>query len=193
MMHDTINRIKEELQVNFANVFAWFDVQDALFVYRPQNNGWSIQAVLEHISLANHYLLILIKKATIKALERAKKTTLAELPIDYDLDWGKMALIGQHQSFVWNRPDHMEPSCLLSVTEVKATLLVQLQICIDLLNQMPNGEGVLYNTQMSVNGLGKIDVYHYLYFLALYAKRHIAQMKKIQNEYRHLPFKSEGY
>jgi hypothetical protein len=29
---------------------------------------------------------------------------------------------------------------------------------------------------MTVNGLGKIDVYEYIYFLARHAQRHITQM-----------------
>jgi hypothetical protein len=47
-----------------------------------------------------------------------------------------------------------------------------------LLNKIQNGEGVLQTTMMSVNNLGKIDVYSYLYFLAKHAERHVSQMQK---------------
>jgi hypothetical protein len=48
---------------------------------------------------------------------------------------------------------------------------------------MPNGEGILYKTTMSVNDLGKIDVYQYIYFLAQHAKRHLAQMERNEQAY----------
>jgi hypothetical protein len=36
---------------------------------------------------------------------------------------------------------------------------------------------------MSVNNLGKLDVYQYLYFLSLHAQRHLQQMNKIEEEF----------
>jgi hypothetical protein len=51
------------------------------------------------------------------------------------------------------------------------------------LDQLKNGEGVLHKTMMSVNKLGKIDVYHFIYFLVQHAKRHIGQMEKIKGEF----------
>jgi hypothetical protein len=36
---------------------------------------------------------------------------------------------------------------------------------------------------MSVDELGKIDVYHYIYFLAQHAKRHLMQMEMIKAEF----------
>ena len=36
---------------------------------------------------------------------------------------------------------------------------------------------------MTVNDLGKIDVYQYLYFLAQHAKRHVGQMEKVEAEF----------
>ena len=45
---------------------------------------------------------------------------------------------------------------------------------------MKNGEGLLGKTTMTVNELGKINVYECIYFLSLHAQRHITQM--INNE-----------
>lgn len=36
---------------------------------------------------------------------------------------------------------------------------------------------------MTVNNLGKIDVYQYIYFLAMHAQRHVEQMEKIETEW----------
>ncbi|TGD82449.1 DinB family protein [Hymenobacter wooponensis] len=86
--------------------------------------------------------------------------------------------VGISRSFVWMRPDHKSPA------EVQVQLQEQLQQCLRTLAQLPNGEGVLYRTTMSVNGLGKIDVYEYLYFLAKHAKRHVMQMERNATEYK---------
>jgi hypothetical protein len=45
---------------------------------------------------------------------------------------------------------------------------------------------VLHKTTMTVNDLGKIDVYEYIHFLAQHGQRHLAQMQKKQAEYDQL-------
>jgi hypothetical protein len=77
----------------------------------------------------------------------------------------------------------MEPRGKRRVTEIRQELESQLQQCRTLLRKIPNGEGVLYKTMMSVNNLGKIDVYHYMYFLVQHAKKHITQMEKVEIEF----------
>ncbi len=47
---------------------------------------------------------------------------------------------------------------------------------------MKNGEGLICKTTMTVNELGKINVYEYIYFLSLHAQRHITQMKNNELE-----------
>ena len=86
--------------------------------------------------------------------------------------------MGIHQSFEWIRPAHMEPKGEQTEIEVRETLRSQLAICHAHLNDLANGEGTLFKTTMSVNALGKIDVYEYIYFLGQHALRHIAQMEK---------------
>jgi hypothetical protein len=139
---------------------------------------------LEHISLTNHFLLILIRKGTIKSIEKASNTDYSELLVNYDLDWEKLKVIGEHRAFKWNRPDHMEPTNEIPLSDVKIKLEQQLQECISLIDQIPNGEGVLYKTMMSVNNLGKIDVYHYIYFLIQHIRRHLRQMEKLRLEFK---------
>ena len=67
-------------------------------------------------------------------------------------------------------------------TRCSVKLNEKLNDCLHLLSQIENGEGVLHKTTMSVNGLGKIDVYHYMYFLVQHARRHLLQMENIQTE-----------
>lgn len=183
MISDIINKIKIEYDRIFAELDNWFDVDDELLNYPPTGGGWNIRFILEHISLTNHFLLILIRKATAKAIAQSKKADISNLTSDYDLDWNKLKQIGIHQSFNWNRPEHMEPTGVTDLVEVKSTLYRQKNEALSCLNQLKNGEGKLYKTMMTVNNLGKIDVYHYIYFLVQHAKRHIGQMEKIKTEF----------
>lgn len=183
MIQDVINRIKNELIRTFDALFYWFKIDEQLLDHRPLNQGWTIMQVLEHISLTNHFLLILIRKGVIKSIEKASKTDYLDLVINYDLDWDKLKEIGEHRSFKWNRPEHMEPTNRILLSDVKILLEQQLQECKSLIDQIPNGEGVLYKTMMSVNSLGKIDVYHYIYFLVQHINRHLRQMEEIRLEF----------
>jgi hypothetical protein len=183
MKTEVISIIETELTQTFDELFKWFNIERELLHYAPDNKGWSIRKILEHVSLTNHYLLMLISKGTRKALEKSKKEDYAGIWVDYDLDWQRLKIIGQHNAFEWSRPGHMEPRGKMPVTEIRKELESQLQQCRNLLLKIPNGEGVLYKTMMSVNNLGKIDVYHYMYFLVQHAKRHITQMERVEIEF----------
>ena len=184
MIAEILSKLKGELQNAFINLDEWFAVNDSLLNYRPQNGGWSTTEILEHVSLTNHYLLILIRKGTEKALQKASKLNLASEVSNYEFNWNALQAIGEHGLFEWNRPEHMEPTKKVLKGQVKSRLNEQLNECLGYLQRMPNGEGALYKTTMSVNNLGKIDVYHYIYFLAQHIQRHIKQMEKILLEFK---------
>jgi len=183
MIGNIINRIRAELTDTFNEVFGWFDVSAGLLNYAPSNGAWNVSLVLEHISLTNQYLLILIRKGTAKALDRSKKNAVSPSLEGYDFNWQGLQAIGKHKSFKWNRPEHMEPGGNRQLEDVRKTLQLQLDECLLLLSQLENGEGVLYRTMMTVNGLGKIDVYQYIYFLCQHAKRHITQLQRLRAEF----------
>lgn len=164
------------MQTVFASLLDWCAADDAVLNYKPPQ-GWSIQEILEHISLTNHYLLIIIQKGTRKAVEKAKTTAI---PAGYTFDWHRMEDIGRPGSFAWVRPEHMEPTGAVNIHDTANKLLFQLSECLNCLDALKNGEGALYRVTMSVNDLGKIDMYHYIYFLVQHAKRHIAQIEKIK-------------
>ncbi len=180
MKTEVITIIETELAQTFDELFKWFNIDKELLNYAPNSKGWSIRKILEHISLTNQYLLMLISKGTRKALERSKKENYTAMLVDYDLDWQRMKIIGEHNSFLWNRPGHMEPRGKMRVADIQHELESQLQQCRILLRKMPHGEGALYKIMMNVNNLGKIDVYHYIYFLVLHVKRHITQMEHVE-------------
>jgi len=190
MIGTIINRIRTELETVFDETASWFDIDIRLLNYDPKNGGWNIFKILEHISLTNHFLLILIKKGTMKAKERSGKENYAGLLENYDINWNKLDEIGKHGSFYWNRPEHMEPTGKAGLLSIKNKLQDQKIEILGYLEQLKNGQGVLYKTTMSVNDLGKIDVYHYILFLAWHTKRHLAQMEKVKTEFEQSEIKN---
>ena len=178
-----ISIIETHLQSAFAQTDSWFEKDAQLRDYKPSNGGWSINEILEHITLTNHYLLVLIEKGSRKALNKLPLSDLAMELSQYDFDTDRLGEISKHQSFEWIRPLHMEPEGKLPLHALKDKMHKQLQECLDTLASLPNGEGILHKTTMTVNNLGKIDVYQYVYFLAQHTLRHITQMQKVEKEY----------
>lgn len=175
--------IKRELIQVFSTLDAWFDKEGALLNYLPQEGRWSIMNILEHVVLTNHYLLILIDKGSAKSLRRAGECDLQEVLNDYHFYNPLINDIGNPDSFGWERPNHTEPKGSRQKDELQVELRWQLYRCLTHLEKLKNGEGILHKTTMSVNSLGKLDVYQYIYFLALHAKRHVVQMEKNQKEH----------
>lgn len=170
------------LQDTFKEIDTWFDQEYTVRDYKPKNGGWTINEILEHIYLTNHFLLILIDKGTTKSLNSSKINLQEEID-NYVFQRDKLTEIGLHNSFDWFRPEHMNPKGINNLIEVKIKLNEQFKQCLHCLSVLRNGEGLLYKTTMSVNNLGKINVYEYIYFLAQHGKRHITQMSKNEAEY----------
>ena len=184
MISIQIQTIRDHLIATAKEVDHWFDKDAALRAFPPSDGGWTIDQVLEHISLTSHFLLILIDKGVKKAKNKVAAQNLEEALENYTFHQEKLEQIGQHQSFEWIRPIHMEPKGNQPLDTVRATIQSQFQRCIQHLDDLPNGEGTLHRTRMTVNQLGKIDMYEYIYFLSKHAERHLQQMAKIESEYQ---------
>ncbi len=178
-----VQEIRETLKNISDKVDNWFNKPEEARKYKPLDNGWTIDQILEHISLTNHFLLILIDKGARKALENANKLNLQTELDGYEFEKKKLDEIGLHKSFEWIRPEHMEPKGEKSSAETREIIGEQFQQCSKHLENMPDGEGILHKTTMTVNNLGKIDVYEYIYFLAKHAERHLTQMEKNEEEF----------
>jgi uncharacterized damage-inducible protein DinB len=181
-----ISEIKDFLVLTFRDIDLWFDKDADLRNYKPKNAGWTIDQILEHIGLTNHFLLILIDKGTNKALANTSKLDINQELNNYTFHKDKLTEVGLHKSFNWIRPEHMEPKAEKTLEQVRQQLKAQVQQCLDNLDRLKNGEGVLYKTTMTVNELGKIDVYEYIYFLAQHGQRHITQMIKNEIEFNEI-------
>ncbi|MFD2718549.1 DinB family protein [Hymenobacter monticola] len=178
-----IAEINYALETAFNRLAKWFEAPSSLRAYRPASGGWAIDEILEHVALTNHYLLILIEKGAAKALKNVHSLNLeAELAVRCS-EPNKLKEIANPQAFAWVRPEHMEPRGLKTGPEVAAALRQQLRACQQVLTRLPNGEGVLYRTTMTVNALGKIDVYDFVHFLAKHAERHLVQIQNVAAEY----------
>ena len=70
MIEVVIKTIREHLVKTTESINLWFDEPEGLRNYRPLNNGWTINEILEHIALTSHFLLKLIDKGGNKALRK---------------------------------------------------------------------------------------------------------------------------
>jgi hypothetical protein len=180
--------INADLRATFALVDGWFDQPASLRAYVPTDYGWTIDEVLNHIGLTNHYLLLLIEKGTTKALANPHGLDLQAAVASYEFPHARLAAIGTLHAFAWARPDHMEPRTYpRPLPEVRQQLHDHLAQTLRVLNRLAKGEGVLHQTTMSVNELGKLNVYEYVYFLAQHARRHLTQMEDNHAEWLATP------
>jgi len=182
-IENVINLVRQEVVAVRKDLAGWLERDEAHLHYRPADGGWSSMQVLEHIMLTSHFLLIIIDKGAAKAMRRALTVPIREDWEDYSFVSNALDEIAIHKSFAWDRPLHMEPMGNLSLSAVRTTILEHFSRCEAYLDLLKHGEGTLYLTTMSVNGIGKLDVYQYIYFLILHAKRHLTQLQRNRNEF----------
>ena len=168
----------------FAEVDRWIERPADVRSFRPASGGWTIDQVLEHISLTNHFLMLTLRKSVETAVSRAAR---GEPIPEGESDLERLATIGRRGSFQWVRPEHMEPTGETTSGEVRAILRRQGGECLALLDRMGRGEGALCRLRMSVDALGRIDLYQWLYFLAQHACRHLQQMASAEAEFNAQP------
>lgn len=176
----TIEQIRETLITVFDELDTWFDKAETMRLFKPSADEWSINENLEHITLTSHFLMIVIKNGVAKCLKRAQNQSIPEAESDLDF----MMEIGVNDSFYWHRPEHMIPKAEKPMEAIRATMRQQQAECLDLLASMPNGEGKLHKVRMSVHELGKLDMYQWLYFVALHAQRHIMQIEQVYAQWQ---------
>lgn len=176
----TISKVRGAIRQIAMDVDVWFDQPEEILRHLPSNGGWSIAQVLEHISLTNRFLLLTCEKHVRIALHRAGRGD--RIP-EGESDLEGMAAVGERGSFRWVRPEHMEPTGSPCLSEVRLALSGQWQQSQALLDALGRGEGALCHVTMTVNNLGKIDLYQWLYFVVLHARRHVQQMKAIEGEF----------
>ena len=172
---DTVERIQHELIATFNQLDVLFELPAVLRQYQPATNEWSIDEILEHVTLTNHFLMITLKQSLKKVLRRAQNQSI---PAD-ETQLDRIIEIGDPDAFGWIRPEHMEPTRNITSQEVRQRMKSQMAEALDILSQIRQGEGALHKVRMSVQDLGKLNMYEWLYFLVQHAKRHLVEMKRI--------------
>ena len=182
-IEEYIQTIQIHLLQTHSKLFDWFTRETTLKNYRPVDKGWTILEVLEHITLTSRYLMILVDKGADKALRNINNLYLLEVAGQFDYNLEKLNAIGIHKSFVWIRPEHMEPIGGMNELQIKCEIIEQVSRCLNHLKRLKNGEGLLYQTTMTVHDLGRLNVYEYIYFLSKHAERHVCQMEENEAEF----------
>ena len=181
MSHERTTRtVRDTLCSVFAQIDAWFDRPEDLRQFKPASGSWSIDQILEHVTLTNRFLMLALGKWAAIAQQRVRRGDPVPTG-ESDLD--RLLVIGDRGSFGWVRPEHMEPTGVPTSAEVRATLHRQLGECLIRLEQLGNDVGSLCRVTMTVNALGKIDLYQWLFFLAQHARRHLAQLAAAEAEF----------
>lgn len=175
--------VNKRIQETTAAVLPWFEVDGALLDWLPQGGGWSIREILTHITLTSHYLLLLIKKGEAKALKIKAKDERLVNPDAYELIPDKLAEAGLFQAFPWHRPEHMDPRSHKPDWSVQERFLEQMKSCEGVLEELKGGWGCGVRTTMTVNDIGKLDVYQYIVFLCNHALRHCMQMESVREQF----------
>lgn len=167
----TIGEVRYALDETFARFDALFTRPAAGLQRRPDYpDAWTDAEHLEHVALVNHFLLLTISKGVATALRRALTQPVPTAASDL----ARLAPIADPAAFPWEPPGHMLPSGTARLTEVKELLAGQHLQCLELLTRLGQGEGVLCSFRMSVAGLGRLDMYQWLYFLAQHGRWHLA-------------------
>ncbi|RAJ10533.1 DinB family protein [Chitinophaga skermanii] len=181
-MRNVVQIVKEALVANFKEIDRYFDKDVVMLHYKPSREHWNMREVLEHVSLTNYFLLLVINKATRRALDKKVDGLNLMPPAGYHEKFTAIDVIGS-KSFGWINPQHLEPNGEKDMHEVRNLLKQQFAQCMYNLSLLKNGEGRLVQTMMSVNNLGRLDIYQYIYFLTKHIERHIRQMQKLEKQF----------
>ena len=182
----TVQTLRSEIEAVFSLLDRWCMEKPVELAMVPEDVGWSVQLILEHIGIANHYLMLTLRKGVATAVRRAA----AGRPVaDGESDLTIFTEIADPDAFDWQPPGHMVPSGKPTITRIRDMLRQQHEESVALLDQMSNGEGVLHTVRMSVRNLGRLDMYQWLWFMLMHARRHLAQMDRSvrrRSEHPHL-------
>ncbi len=173
----TIAALRVEIDEVFALLDRWCTRPPGELEMVPKDAGWSIRLVIEHVGIVNHYLLLTLRKGVETARRRAAREVAVPVA---ESDLTIFGDIADPDAFDWRSPKHMLPSGTLPLAEARAILARQHGECLLLLEGMAEGQGLLHTVRMSVRDLGRLDMYQWLWFLLMHARRHLAQIDRDQ-------------
>ena len=184
-MNSAIATTRTELTNAFDRLFYVFAVREDVLYYQPSNGGWNIYQVLEHVALANHFLLRIINKQAERAVQLATMVDKRNNTQPYVLDRNKLKSMELTGSYIWVPQRYTEPTGDRPLLQIKMTLHDQLNQSIALLDDSKLLEAI-EGTYVT----GKIDALHYLYFLVQHMQMHLGQVERSKQEFSQLQSKS---
>jgi hypothetical protein len=179
-MNGIVTKIRTELTQAFDQLFDVFTIREDVLYYQPINDGWSIHQVLEHLLLANYFLLRIANKQVDRAFQLATVTDVNKAK-EYRLDVVTLNRMGLTGSYIWVPQRFTEPAGEMPLLELKMVLHDQLSRSLSLLKNETALKAII-NTQEP----GRIDALHYLYFLAQHIQRHLDQIARVKKEFYQL-------
>jgi hypothetical protein len=145
---------------------------------RPGPGAWSPLEVVEHVTLTNRSLGLLIDK-----IARRSRARLADGgqpaaqpgPVEHLRELGSRGL-------GWRQPEHLSPAGETPRAELSARLDEQAADFRALLEELAHGEGTRHTIRMSAveGGDDRLDLYQFLEVVALHAERHLRQIERGQ-------------
>ncbi len=174
----TIAILRVEIEEVFMQLERWCTQPPDVLAVVPEDVGWSISLIIEHVCIVNNYLLLTLRKGVETAVRRADRG----VPVpDGESDFTIFAEIADPDAFDWQPPKHMVPTGTLPQAKIREVLARQGSECLLILKRMSNGEGFLHTIRMSVRDLGRLDMYQWLRFLLMHSRRHLIQMERAVN------------
>lgn len=165
--------VRDHVGRSFDELTRWCSIEPALADFRPRPGAWTAREVLEHVHLADRFLLLLAEKIAAKSARRLARGA-AQDPVPPS--FAPLHRL-RDRDLAWRHPPHMTPSGELALDALARELAADRERCLGLLDAMPRGEGSRHCIRMSVVG-ERLDLYGYLEVIALHADRHLDQLAR---------------
>ncbi len=164
---------------SFGAIERSLDLPAAVRIVRLTPTSWTIREIAEHVTRTNQFLLLLVEKIGDKVRRRlARAGEPVEAPALPRFD--RLDLLADRR-FRWDSPDHMRPTGSVDDRTIRASLAEQRGRAARALREFPRGEGTLHTIRMSVVGPdARLDLYEFVYVIALHAERHAAQIERVR-------------
>lgn len=177
-MNGAITKIRIELRQAFQQIQDVFAIREDILFYKPADEGWSINEVLEHVLLANYFLLRIVNKQVAKDMLVAKQTKSGNTTANYSLNMTKLKAMEVTGSYVWVPKRYTEPAGEVPLLQLRMALHDQMVESLTILNSKQAMEAIAETYEA-----GKVDALHYLYFMVKHIQRHLEQIRKVQTAF----------
>lgn len=170
-----ISQIRKELIRSISGLDAWFDKDNSLLELRAAEGTKTVRELIEEVAGINRHLLGLIDHGR----TTAGSEDLSGVPLEeYCLMVDEINEALMRKQFEWQISD-LPSLAKPSLEDVRYEIREQLDRCLIHLELLMEGEGNPFKTNLSVANIGRLDVYHSIYLLALHVRRFLCELDAI--------------